>query len=218
MRRSRRTTGPPARRSGPRTTRTTGPARLETRRAEPRPTPRADRCGRREIPPRARPRPHESRASVAARRQPPAARAPRPGSARAQPLRQRRLSRFGARRVEQLEHRRGTEEVEIARVRMAFKKPRAIAPRAGPAITQLDGSRVGLLRSSRPLHAVQQACVKYGERGEDEAREQGPRRRHHGAGEGEPQQDGAGARSQQIDRWTPGRACAPARQSALAAR
>ena len=105
------------------------------------------------IPPPARPRPRESRASAAARRPPPAARGPRRARAGARSQSASVvLAGFGARRVQQLEERRRAEQVEVARVRMALEKRCSAAARvpAQRPVEPLEASHVEALARAEP--------------------------------------------------------------------
>src|SRR5439155_175226 len=55
---------------------------------------------------------------------------------RAEPVRERRLADLGTGCVEQLEERRGPEQIEIAGVRMAIEERPAVPAGPGPAATQ----------------------------------------------------------------------------------
>jgi hypothetical protein len=117
---------------------------------------------------------------------------------RAQPLRERRLARLGARRIQQLEERASTEEIEVARVRMVVREGVAAPPGAGPPVVEaIEAAQIDTLRTARPIESLQPLRVHDGEDAERQpdgdsrghafdARERHPQRHGAETGEHEP--------------------------------
>ena len=117
---------------------------------------------------------------------------------RAEPVRERRFADLGTGCVEQLEERRGPEQIEIAGVRMAIEERPAVPAGPGPAATQpIEAAQVHPLGAARPFVHLEVPGVHNREHAERHPCDCRPRGRNRHARERHPEQDRARDREEQ---------------------